>query len=102
MSGDVDLRGRWKRSEVAADDPLPEAIEFREATYLAEKGPGQRFLHWDAGTYELSEKLDDPGQGLLTMSTATDSLETYPVSFSGDSLEVAMEDGRRVRFHRAD
>lgn len=87
---------------MAADDRLPEEIEFRQGTYLAAKGPGQRFLHWDAGTYRLSEEPDDPGHGLLTISTATDSLETYPVSLSGDVLEVAMEDGRRVRFHRAD
>jgi hypothetical protein len=102
MSDDPDLRGRWKRSAVDSDDPLPAGIEFREGTYLAEKGHGQRFLHWDAGTYELRVEPDDPGKGLLTISTATDSLETYPVSFIGGVLEVAMEGGRRVRFDRVD
>ena len=85
-----------------SDDPLPEAIEFREGTYLASKAKGQRFLHWDAGTYELDVEPEDPGKGLLTISTATDSLETYPVSITGGSLEVAMEGGRRVRFDRVD
>jgi len=102
MPGEIDLRGRWKRSEPAADDPIPEAIEFREGTYLAEKGSGQRFLHWDAGTYALSAEPDDRGRRYLTMSTATDSLETYPVSFTDGSLEVEMPDGRRVKFDRAD
>ena len=45
---------------------------------------------------------DDPGTGLLTISTATDSLETYPVSLAGGSVEIAMEGGRWVRFDRVD
>ena len=101
-STEANLRGRWKRADPDADDSFPAGIEFREGTYLAKKGEGQRFIQWDAGTYELSAQPDTPRQGLLTLSTATDSLETYPVSVTPDSFEVVVRDGRRLTFNRTE
>jgi hypothetical protein len=101
-SGGGSLPGRWRRAEHDVDDFFPEGIEFREGTYLAQKGRRQRFIEWDAGTYELSSHPGSPGEGLLTLSTATDSLETYPVALSEDAFEVVLKDGRRLRYDRAD
>jgi hypothetical protein len=101
-SGGARLPGRWRRAEHDVDDFFPESIEFREGTYLAQKGRGQRFIEWDAGTYELDCQPASEGEGLLTLSTATDSLETYPVKFSGESFEVFLKDGRRLRYDRDD
>ena len=35
---------------------FPAAIEFKEATYLASKAPGQGFIVWDAGTYAVADE----------------------------------------------
>jgi hypothetical protein len=94
------IQGRWERVDASTEDLFPAGIEFRKGTYLATKGSGQRFIQWDAGTYELTMQPNDPRAGWLTLSTATDSLETYPVSFEGGALEVAVEAGRTLRFAR--
>ena len=102
ISAGANLRGHWKRAEPDVDDSFPEGIEFREGTYLAKKGQGQRFIRWDAGTYELTVQPDSPREGLLTLSTASDSLETYPVSLTANSFEVVVKDGRRLKFDRTE
>ena len=90
------LQGRWERTDPGADDLFPAAIEFKDATYLASKAPGQGFIVWDAGTYTV-----DDASGSLTMSTASDSLETYAVVVGTDALEVTVGDGRTLRYERA-
>lgn len=110
------LQGRWERTDPGADDLFPAAIEFKDATYLASKAPGQGFIVWDAGTYTVADEpvvseaavpavgegaSDDAVSGSLTLSTATDSLETYPVVVLPDAFEVTVEDGRTLRYERA-
>jgi len=117
------LRGRWERADPGPDDLFPAAIEFKEATYLASKAPGQCFIVWDAGTYAVADEpvgteaaepsveasgvasragtVGDAVSGSLTLSTATDSLETYPVVVLPDAFEVTVEDGRTLRYERA-
>ena len=118
------LQGRWERTDPGPDDLFPAAIDFKEGTYLASKAPGQGFIVWDAGTYAVAgdpvvtEAADpsvgeppesgsagpppgDAVSGSLTLSTATDSLETYPVVVLPDAFEVTVEDGRTLRYERA-
>ena len=90
------LHGRLERTDPGADDLFPAVIEFKDATYLASKAPGQGFIVWDAGTYTVDDE-----SGSLTMSTATDSLETYSVVVGPDALEVTVGDGRTLRYERA-
>jgi len=67
------IAGTWKKvtTESCAEN-YPDEIEFQERPrYLARKGPSQRFIWWDAGSYEIV------GDNQVKMSTASDELVTY-------------------------
>lgn len=100
------LAGRWYRvtDPPPAVDPqavgfggdasqFPAEIEFRNGTYRGYKGPGQRFIVWDAGTYSVD-------QGRLSISLANDALRVYPLERSGEDFTVVDALGRKTRYRR--
>jgi hypothetical protein len=93
----ISLVGKWKKISTAdCDASYPHEIEFFERPrYLARKGPGQGFIWWDAGTYEV---VDD---NQIKISTATDEQVLYRFSLSGDVVTFVDKNGCEFRYQRA-
>lgn len=90
------LRGRWvKVSTSNCDRQYPNEIEFREATYLARKGPGQGFIIWDAGGYEIM------AEDLVKIDIATDEQVPYSFSLAGDVVTFVDREGCEFSYRRA-
>jgi hypothetical protein len=90
------LLGVWRKTTAdACAQVYPDEIEFFEHRFLARKGPGQEFVRWDVGGYEVS------GPKEIRMSTATDERVAY--GFGLDRLELTFvdPDGCRVIYVRA-
>lgn len=101
------LQGRWRR---ATDPPtatnaeaaplghdasqLPAEIEFQGGVYRGHKGPDQRFIAWDAGTFDL-------GEGELAISLANDAIASYPLELTDDSFTVVDARGNQTTYRRA-
>jgi hypothetical protein len=90
----VDLRGSWQKvSGTGREHTYPEVLDMSvvepgSGRYLGRKGhPEQGFLHWDAGTWRLTD------DGRIEISTATDALESWPVKVGDDELEIRTADG---------
>jgi hypothetical protein len=90
----VDLRGKWQKSaDVEGERVYPDVLDMivvepGAGRYLGRKGhPEQGFLHWDAGTWKLTD------DGRIEISTATDALESWPVKVGDDELEIRTADG---------
>jgi hypothetical protein len=93
----MDFIGSWRKiSSQPCDQRYPDELEFREATYLGRKGAEQRFIVWDAGTYEIVE----PDQ--VKISIATDELVPYRFSLSGELLTFEDQDGCEFEYRRAE
>ena len=91
------LVGRWtKLPNDACAERYPAEIEFREATYLARKGPGQGFIIWDAGMWELA------GPDQMRIGTATDELVEYRYTLENDDLTFVDSAGCTFRYRRVD
>jgi photosystem II stability/assembly factor-like uncharacterized protein len=90
------LAGKWKKvSSKPCDQSYPDEIEFSERPrYLARKGPGQGYICWDAGDYEIM------GTDQLKLSTATDAQVLYRFAISGDSLTFTDPDGCEFNYRR--
>jgi hypothetical protein len=91
----MDLRGRWRKE---TDEPCaaqyPVEIEFKEATYLAAKGPEQGFITWDAGIYRV-----EPEDRVL-VSTATDELVPYQYDEEGERITFTDPGGCQFSYRR--
>jgi hypothetical protein len=88
--------GRWQKiSSAECDRRYPDEIEFREATFLARKGPEQGFIVWDAGGYEV---MGDE----VKIEIATDEQVRYRFSLEGDTVTFVDSDGCEFRYRRAD
>lgn len=74
---------------------FPGEIEFTGIRYAARKAPGQGFIVWDVGTFELAG-------GVLTMTLANDASASYSVEIVRDSLTITGESGRPIRYLRVD
>jgi hypothetical protein len=90
----VDLRGRWQKSAATEGErTYPDVLDLTvlepgAGRYLGRKGhPEQAFLHWDAGTWRLTD------DGRIEISTATDAIESWPVKVGDDELEIRTDDG---------
>jgi hypothetical protein len=89
------LGGTWKKIEQAdCDRQYPDEIEFREATYLGRKGPGQGFIVWDAGGFEIV------GPDEVKIQIATDEQVPYRFSLAGDELTFVDREGCEFRYRR--
>jgi hypothetical protein len=90
------LTGKWKKvSTEQCGEGYPDEIEFSEGPrYLGKKGPGQGFIWWDAGTYEVT------GQNMVKISTATDEQVSYRFTTSGDVLTFVDNNGCEFRYRR--
>jgi hypothetical protein len=89
------LRGTWRKiSSAECDRQYPDEIEFREATYLARKAPGQGFVVWDAGGFQLT------GDDGVKIEIATDEQVQYRFSLAGDVLSFRDRDGCEFRYRR--
>ena len=92
----MSLVGHWtKLPGDACAERYPADIEFREATYLAHKGPGQGFLVWDAGMW------DETGPDRVRIGTATDELVEYRYELAGDELRFVDPDGCAFGYQRS-
>ena len=93
----ISLVGKWKKVSTAdCDASYPHEIEFFERPrYLARKGPGQGFIWWDAGTYEVVD------ENQVKISTATDEQVLYRFSLSGDVVTFVDKSGCEFRYQRA-
>src|SRR4029077_19566570 len=93
----ISLVGKWKKVSTAdCDASYPHEIEFFERPrYLARKGPGQGFISWDAGTYEVID------ENQVKISTATDEQVLYRFSLSGDVVTFVDKSGCEFRYQRA-
>jgi hypothetical protein len=100
------LKGRWVRvtdpppaadpeSVALGDDAshFPAEIEFRDGVYRGHKGPGQRFIAWDAGTYSVGEEG-------LSLSLANDAIGTYSLEREAGQFTVVDALGRRTTYRR--
>jgi hypothetical protein len=92
------LEGRWRRvgAPPAPRDPesvqfghdpglLPGEVEFRGARYRATKAPGQTFIAWDVGTYDVED-------GRLTITLANDAETSYAMTIAGGGDEFTVTD----------
>lgn len=90
------LRGRWERaSRDECATRYPVTLEFRESTYLGAKGPGQGFILWDAGQYDV---LDD---GRIRIQTASDELVEYRYQLSSQTLTFRDATDCEVQYRRS-
>jgi hypothetical protein len=90
------LVGVWRKTTSdACAQPYPDEIEFFEHRVLGRKGPGQGFVRWDVGGYEVS------GPDRIRIGTASDERVDYGFSLEGDELIFADPDGCRVAYARA-
>ena len=91
------IAGTWKKvtAESCAEN-YPDEIEFfrDRARFLAKKGPSQRFIWWDAGSYEIV--ADDQ----VRMSTASDELVIYKTRLEGDVLTFTDQHGCTYSYQR--
>jgi hypothetical protein len=91
----VDVVGTWRKTETPeCAGQYPDEIEFREATFLARKGPGQGFIVWDAGGYRVA------GADEIMIETATDEQVHYRALLEGDTLTFVDRDGCEFRYRR--
>ena len=90
------IAGTWKKvSAESCAESYPDEIDFKEnPRYLARKGPSQRFIWWDAGSYEIVS--DDQ----LTLSTATDERVTYKTRLEGNVLTFTDQNGCTFSYRR--
>jgi hypothetical protein len=88
--------GIWRKtaSDVCAE-AYPDEIEFFEHRFRGRKGPGQGFVRWDVGAYEV------PGPGEIRIATATDERVDYAFTIEGDELTFVDPEGCRLTYTRA-
>jgi hypothetical protein len=82
------LSGRWvKISSSSCGKRYPSQLEFHPngLFYGASEPPG-RFVHWDAGTFEVDETA-----ALVRLSTANDAILTYPFRLLDNELHLWVE-----------
>ena len=89
----ADLAGSWRRSAGTESDlSYPDVLELTEVTpgtgkYVGHKGrQEQGFLRWDAGTWLVAA-------GQLQISTATDAIESWPITVAGDEMQIQVGQG---------
>jgi hypothetical protein len=90
------LVGVWRKTTTdACAQAYPDEIEFFEHRFLARKGPGQEFLRWDVGGYQVT------GVEEIRMSTASDERVVYGFGVEAGELWFRDPDGCRVAYARA-
>lgn len=90
------LEGKWKKvSTEQCAELYPDEIEFYDRPrFLAKKGPNQRFISWDAGSYEVV------GNNQVNLSTATDEIVAYKCDFKDDLLTFVDNAGCKFSYRR--
>ena len=92
---DPRLTGEWMKATTdACAEKYPATIVFATSTYRGARGPSQGMVWWDAGIYRLE------GPHTLVVSTATDELVRYPVTFRDQEFEFSDSEGCRVIYRR--
>jgi hypothetical protein len=91
----VSLVGTWRKIDAPeCAGRYPHEIEFREATYLARKGPGQGFIVWDAGGYVIV------GPDTIKIDTASDEQVVYRFAETEDTVRFVDTAGCEFRYGR--
>jgi hypothetical protein len=92
----MQLAGKWKKiSTGECGERYPGEIEFHEhPRFLAKKGPGQGFILWDAGGYQVTDA------GKVKIQIATDEQVPYEFSISGNVLTFIDRDGCEFKYER--
>lgn len=96
-SGQQLLAGEWRKADDAPECArrYPDHLTFSTGTtYRGQRGEGQGFIWWDAGTYRLE------GENDLLLTVATDELVRYQVTVDGDRLDAEDPDGCRFSYRR--
>ena len=90
------IEGKWKKvSAEQCAEQYPDEIEFYDRPrFLAKKGPNQRFIWWDAGSYEIV------GDKEVKLSTATDEIVAYECDFEDDLLTFVDKAGCKFAYRR--
>ena len=91
------LVGKWTKTSTGQCDQIyPGEIEFFERPrYLGRKSPGQGFIWWDAGGYEVIS------ENQVRLSVATDALTVYRFTISGDVLTFMDGEGCEFQYRRS-
>ena len=85
------LVGAWRKtSSDACAETYPDEIEFFEHRFLGRKGPGQSFVRWDVGAYEVH------GPDEIRIATATDERVAYEFSVEGNELTPVAAPAQRA------
>lgn len=92
------LVGKWeKTSSSECDARYPERIEFFDRPrFLGEKGPGQSFIVWDAGGYQVLDKNQ------VKIQIATDEQVPYQFSVVGNILTFTDSEGCQFSYRRVE
>lgn len=92
----AELIGVWKKTSSArCDAAYPDEIEFFERPrFLARKGPGQGFIVWDAGGYQVL------AADQIQIQIATDEQVPYRFSLSGGVLTFTDQAGCQFSYRR--
>lgn len=85
----ADLHGSWQKDAGPAGDVgypdvlVMTVVQPGSGRYVGRKARQEdRFLQWDAGTWHLTD------DGRIEISTATDSIDSWPVAVSDGELRI--------------
>ena len=93
----MSLVGRWRKLD--GDEcarRYPAEIDFGENRFLAQKGPGQGFVIWDVGGYQVL------GENEVQIQNATDEHVGYSYTLEGDTLTFVDDSGCTFSYLRVE
>jgi hypothetical protein len=89
------LQGQWRKiTQDPKVDMYPATLDFSLATYRGTRDANQGMIWWDAGIYRMVDERT------LVLSTATDAMVEYQISYDQNRLVVSDADGNTVEYQR--
>jgi hypothetical protein len=91
------LQGQWRKiTQDPKVDKYPAGLSFSLATYRGTRAINQGMIWWDAGIYRVVDERT------LVLSTATDEMVEYQISYDKTRLLVSDTDGNTVEYERVE
>ena len=91
------LQGQWRKlTQDPKVDKYPASLSFSLATYRGTRAINQGMIWWDAGIYRMVDERT------LLLSTATDEMVEYQISYDNSRLLVSDADGNTVEYERVE
>lgn len=89
--------GHWGRAQTEpCAESYPDELEFRtEGIYLGRAGPGQGFVHWGGGDYEVV------ATDRIKLQDQTDMMVEYRLAADADRLRFTAPDGCEIAYRRS-